>query len=232
MCYEEITCPSCSSRNIVKNGTTANHKQRYRCKACRRQFITAYTYRGCKPAIRQLVLPMTMNASGIRDIARVLQISPNTVLAIIKAAAQTVTEPTVPKQIKNLEIDEFWSFVGKKANQRWTWYGFDRERKRIVASVNGGRTDANCQALYQKVKRAKVNLFHTDQWASYPKVLPARKHQIGKDGTLNIERRNLTFRTRIKRLQRRTICFSKSEVMHDAVLKLHIHHLNPRHHQI
>jgi len=42
----------------------------------------------------------------------------------------------------------------------------------------------------------------------------------------------LTFRTRIKRLQRRTICFSKSEVMHDAVLKLHIHHLNPLHPQI
>ena len=37
MCYEEITCPRCSSRNIVKNGTTANQKQRYRCKACRQQ---------------------------------------------------------------------------------------------------------------------------------------------------------------------------------------------------
>src|SRR5436305_4244918 len=214
MCYEEITCPRGSSRNIVKNGTTANHKQPYRCKACRRQFITDYTYHGCKPAVRQLVLPMTMNASGIRDISRVLRISPNTVLAIIKAEAQTVAEPAVGKLVKNLEVDEFWSFVGKKANQRWTWYGFDRERKRIVAYVNGRRTDANCRALYEKVKRAKVNLFHTDQWGSYPKVLPTKQRQICKMGTLNIERRNLTFRTRIKRLQRRTICFSKSEVMH------------------
>jgi len=57
---------------------------------------------------------MTMNASGIRDIARVVQISPNTVLAIIKAAAQTLPEPVVVKPIKNLEVDEFWSFVGKK----------------------------------------------------------------------------------------------------------------------
>ena len=217
---------------MVKNGTTANQKPRYRCKACRRQFITDYTYRGCQPAVRQLVLPMTMKASGIRDIARVLQISPNTGLAIIKAEAQRVAEPAVGKLVKNLEVDEFWSFVGKKANQRWTWYGFDRERKRIVASVNGRRTDANCRALSEKVKRAKVKLFHTDQWGSYPKVLPTKQHQIGKMGTLNIERRNLTFRTRIKRLQRRTICFSKSEVMHDAVIKLHIHHLNPRHHQI
>ena len=232
MCYEEITCPRCSSRNILKNGTTANQKQRYRCNACRRQFITNSTYRGCQPSVRQLVLPMTMNASGIRDIARVLQISPNTVLSIIKAAALAVAEPLAPKQIKNLEMDEFWSFVGKKANQRWTGYGFDRERKRIVAYVNGRRTDANCRALYEKVKRTKVGTFHSDQWGSYPKVLPKKRHQIGKTGTLNIERRNLTFRTRIKRLQRRTICFSKSEVMHDTVIKLHIHHLNPLHHQI
>jgi insertion element IS1 protein InsB len=179
-----------------------------------------------------MVLPMTMNASGIRAISRVLRISPNTVLSVIRAAALGVAEPPVPRQIEHLEMDEFWSFVGKKANQRWTWYGFDRERKQVVASVNGRRTDANCRALYEKIKAAKVGVFHTDQWASYPKVIPRRKHQVGKVGTLNIERRNLTFRTRIKRLQQRTICFSKSKVMHDAVLKLHIHHLNPRHPQI
>src|SRR5437868_7304444 len=104
MCYEEITCPRCSSRNIVKNGTTANQKQRYRCKACRRQFITNYTYRGCQPAVRQLVLPMTMNASGIRDISRVLGISPNPVLSLIRKAALAVAEPRLAKRLDNLEI--------------------------------------------------------------------------------------------------------------------------------
>lgn len=183
-------------------------------------------------AERQLVLPMTMKASGIGDISRVLQISPHTVLSIIKAPARAVAEPRVPKRIENLESDEFRSFVGKKANQRWTWYGFDREGKRIVGYVNGRRTDGNCRALNEKVKGGQVGVFHSDQWASYPKVLPEKKHQIGKMGRLNIERRNLTFRTRIKRLQRRTICFSKSVVMHDVVMKLHIHHLNPLHHQI
>ena len=184
---------------MVKNGTTANHKQRYGCKVCRRQFITRYTERGWQPAVRQLVLPMTMNASGIRDISRILRISPSTVLSVIRAAALGVAQPPVPKQIEQLEMDEFWSFVGKKANQRWTGYGFDRERKRVVAAVNGRRTDANCQALYEKIKAAKVGVFHTDQWAAYAKVIPRRKHQVGKAGTLRSERRNLTFRRRIKR---------------------------------
>jgi len=57
----------------VKNGKTANKKQKYWCKNCRKQFITDYTYQGCRPFIRSLILKMTLNSSGIRDISRVLQ---------------------------------------------------------------------------------------------------------------------------------------------------------------
>ncbi len=80
MCYEEITCPKCSSLNIIKNGKTAQQKQRYLCKDCRRQFIRNYTYLGCIGAVRDLMVPLTMNGSGIRDIGRVLLLSLNTIL--------------------------------------------------------------------------------------------------------------------------------------------------------
>lgn len=124
MSYEKTTCPRCCSRNIVKNGTTANRQQRYLYKDCRRQFITPYTYRACQPQLRQLVLPWTLNASGIRDISRVLQISPNPVLAILKAAAWSVAEPPIASHIENLEVDEFRSLVGNKANQRSSVHSF------------------------------------------------------------------------------------------------------------
>jgi insertion element IS1 protein InsB len=75
MCYEEIPCPDCSSLNIVKNGKTAQQKQHYLCKDCHRQFIRNYTYLGCIGAWRALIVPMTMNGSGIRDISRVLLLS-------------------------------------------------------------------------------------------------------------------------------------------------------------
>ncbi|MGI8996948.1 MAG: IS1 family transposase [Pyrinomonadaceae bacterium] len=229
MCYEEVACPRCASRHIVKNGITANDKQRYRCKDCGRQFITNYSYRGRLPAVRELIVPMTINGSGIRDISRVLRVSPTTVIDVIRAAACDVAEPSPPPCIADVELDEFWSFVGRKANQRWTWYAFDRQRKRVAAYVNGRRTDENCRARSAKLAATAVTAFHSDEWAAYAKTLPAEKHHIGKAGTRHIERRNLIFRTRVKRLQRRTICFSKSEVMHDAVVKLHIHHSN---HQI
>ena len=37
-----------------------------------------------------------------------------------------------------------------------------------------------------------------------------------------IERKHLTLRTRIKRLVRKTICFSKSRQMHDIVIGLFV----------
>jgi insertion element IS1 protein InsB len=55
---------------------------------------------------------------------------------------------------------------------------------------------------------------------AYYDLLPASLHQAGKDQTQSIERKHLDLRTRIKRLARRTICFSKSELMHDTVIGL------------
>jgi insertion element IS1 protein InsB len=40
--------------------------------------------------------------------------------------------------------------------------------------------------------------------------------------TQQIERKHLTLRTRIKRLARKTLCFSKSVFMHDTVIALFV----------
>ena len=55
---------------------------------------------------------------------------------------------------------------------------------------------------------------------AYQRHLDTDKHEIGKRNTQKIERKNLNFRTWIKRLTRKTICFSKSELMHDTVIGL------------
>jgi insertion element IS1 protein InsB len=50
--------------------------------------------------------------------------------------------------------------------------------------------------------------------------LDADQHEVGKRNTQKIERKNLNLRTWIKRLARKTLCFSKDEVMHDTVIGL------------
>lgn len=67
-----------------------------------------------------------------------------------------------------------------------------------------------------------IEYFYTDDWGAYERNLDQNKHKIGKTNTQKIERKNLNFRTRIKRLTRKTICFSKKELMHDIVIGLFI----------
>ena len=230
MQFKPLSCPKCGSLAIKKNGRTANQKQRYRCKWCWRQFITDYSYQGCKPEVRRQIVPMTMNGSGMRDISRVLKVSLHTVLKTIQQQAAQVSEPLPPARVTEVQMDEFWSFVGNKANQRWLWYGFDRDRKKIIAYQAGRRTDENCEKLMKKLAGCEVIAYCTDEWGSYKKVIPETHHWISKRLTQDIERQNLNFRTHLKRLQRKTICFSKSEPMHDAVLRLYIYHSNVKPH--
>jgi transposase-like protein len=87
MLLEPIPCPSCSSTNVVKNGKSDEGKQRYRCRnpECRRSsFIRDYSYRGYLPEVKQQISDMAINGSGIRDTARVLKISPTTVIEELK----------------------------------------------------------------------------------------------------------------------------------------------------
>ena len=58
----------------------------------------------------------------------------------------------------------------------------------------------------------------SDDWGSYAREVPEEKHLTGKIFTQHIERNNLTLRTRIKRLARKTICFSRSIDVHEKVI--------------
>jgi transposase-like protein len=72
---------------IIRAGKQANGAQRYQCQngqCVRRIFLLQYQDRGRIPEIRRQVVDMAINGSGIRDTARVLRISPTTVLAVVK----------------------------------------------------------------------------------------------------------------------------------------------------
>lgn len=87
MVLEPVCCPDCGSEDVVKNGKSNEGKQRYLCRErdCRRRsFIRDYFYRGYLSAIKQQIPDMAVNGSGIRDTARVLKISPTTVIEELK----------------------------------------------------------------------------------------------------------------------------------------------------
>ena len=79
-----LHCPYCQGTDIVRHGTTSEGKQRYRCRTCRRgrgrTFLLTYTYAGLSSEVKRQSVDMAMHASGIRDTARVLHVSPTTVI--------------------------------------------------------------------------------------------------------------------------------------------------------
>jgi len=115
-----------------------------------------------------------------------------------------------------------WSFVGSKSNQRWLWHAISHETGEVLAYVIGKHNDEVLLELKRLLKPFEIEHFFTDGWGGYERHISARHLSIGKANTQKIERKHLTFRTRIKRLARKTICFSKSEKMHDIVLGLFI----------
>ena len=85
MVLEAVLCPACSQPEAVyRHGKTRDGRQRYRCTACRRTFQLQYRHRIHEPGTRQRITDLALNGSGVRDTARVLGISPQTVMGELK----------------------------------------------------------------------------------------------------------------------------------------------------
>lgn len=85
MVYETIKCPLCGEAEPVKrHGKKKTDTQHYHCYACKKSFLTTYAYNGHKPEVKHLISQMAMNGSGVRDTARVLRVSQNTVMSHFK----------------------------------------------------------------------------------------------------------------------------------------------------
>jgi transposase-like protein len=88
-----VRCPHCQSDAVVKYGKASNGKERFRCQQsaqCGRTFLRSYAYPGCLPTVEQQIVEMTLNGSGIRDIARVLQVGPNTGMKELKKSGRSL----------------------------------------------------------------------------------------------------------------------------------------------
>ena len=86
----------------------------------------------------------------------------------------------------------------------------------------GNRADHVFLALQALLKPVGITRYYTDKWGAYRRHLPPEQHIIGKLPMRKIERKHLMLRTRLKRLAWQTLCFSRSTVMHDAVIGLFI----------
>jgi insertion element IS1 protein InsB len=114
------------------------------------------------------------------------------------------------------------SFVSKKQEQRWLWHAIDHRTGEVLASVFGRRQDAVFLRLKALLEPFRITRFQTDDWGAYGRHLDPEAYHPGKRHTQHIERKHLTWRTRIKRLVRKPIGFSNSIEMHDSIIGLFV----------
>jgi insertion element IS1 protein InsB len=135
---------------------------------------------------------------------------------------QSTPESVMVVRVEDAEIDEMWGFVQSKQHERWLWHAIDHCTGVVLAYVLALHKDDALKQLKQLLAPFAINHFYTDGWGAYLRLLEEQCHTVGKANTQKIERKHLTLRTRIKRLARKTICFSKSEWLHDTVIGLFI----------
>ena len=127
-----------------------------------------------------------------------------------------------------LEVDEFWTYVGSKKNKVWLIYAYHRATGEIVAWVWGKRNLATARDLRQKITELGITFdtIYTDDWTSFVKTFKSDNHVTGKANTVGIEGNNCRLRHRIRRAFRKTCCFSKKLYNHFKSFELVFFYIN------
>jgi insertion element IS1 protein InsB len=162
----------------------------------------------------------TKEGVGIRSTARILQISATTLLKRIVSIAKNINKPNSSKG-KTYEVDEMYTYIGHKRNFIWVVYALEKDSKRVVSFNVGKRTNKTLGLVSDTLKLSEAKKIFTDRLKNYRYLIDEKLHSVKRFGTNHIERQNLTLRTHLKRLNRRTICFSRNKLILISILKIY-----------
>src|SRR5262249_22668269 len=119
---------------------------------------------------------------------------------------------------RSSELDDMWGFC---ASESASALALARHGSPHRAGAGVGVRTTQRRRLLQAPTALEpfgITQFYTDGWGAYERHIDAKKHHVGKENTQKIESKHINLRTRMKRLVRRTLCFSKTEQMHDLVI--------------
>ena len=222
MKVNNYSCSRCVGKvsEFIKYGKTDNGKQRYQCKKCKMTSVLHFSYNAYKRNINRKIILFTKEGLGIRSIARVLKISTTTLLKRIIEIANKIKIPTI-KFYQSYELDEMRTFIGKKTNLVWIVYAIDKMSKKVLSFYIGKRNNKTLNAVVKTLVNSKAEKIYTDKLRNYQYLIPKEIHHTTKFGTNGIERKNLNLRTHLKRLNRKTICFSRRTTILKSILKIY-----------
>ena len=206
----------CQKAGRQKNGT-----QKHYCKRCKKYRQGNYIYKAYRKTVNESICRLVCESVSIRGIARVLEISVGTVLHRIRQVGKRICKPAIVLNQTELEVDELHTFIGRKGNEYWLAYALNKENGQVVDFVLGRRSKRTLRTLTNTLLLSGVGMIRTDGLSIYRSLIPRNRHQYGAYCINHIERKNLTVRTHLKRLSRRTICYSRSLSMLESCLRIY-----------
>lgn len=218
-------CPKCNSHNCIKSGFTLQKKQRFYCKNCHKKFLMSYTYHAYFSRINHQIVVLLKEGVGMRSICRILGIALNTLTSRILKISKEIKAPIISKG-NAYEVDEIRTFVKKKTSLIWIVYALERASKKVVSYAVGNRTNNTLSTVINQVISYCPRKIFTDKLKHYKFLIPESIHRIIPRATNSIERNNLTMRTHLKILNRKTICFSRCTNMLIAILRIYFWYPN------
>jgi insertion element IS1 protein InsB len=132
-----------------------------------------------------------------------------------------ICKPAIVLNQPELEVDELRTFIGRKGNEYWLAYALNKENGQVVDFALGRLSKRTLRMLTDTLLLSGVGTIRTDGLSIYWALIPPNRHQYGPYCINHIERKNLTIRTHLKRLSRRTICYSRSLSMLESCLRIY-----------
>lgn len=216
-----MECQYCGHR-CIKHGKQPGGTQRYYCKQCGKTQQKLYVYKGCCENVRDQFIKEVKIGTGISGISYVLGISKTTVIRWIRKQGRSIKPFPYFKQGDIFELDELKTYVGKKKRERWVISAKSRSTGRTVEMKVGRRTKIHLKVVVDKLLALNPKYIYTDGLNVYPGLIPKEIHRVTRFGINHLERFHLTLRTHIKRLNRKTICFSKRQDMLENTIRIYL----------
>lgn len=215
-----MECKKCKLKCIKKgfNKTT----QRWFCKSCKHHFQEQYIYHICSREDEVMIFRLHNEGVGINGIGRLLGMCKSNVVNKIKHIATQIVKPKIVEEQQEYEVDEMYTFIKCKAQQCYITYAINKSTKRVIDFVVGGRTKENLGKVIASLYELYPKKIFTDKLNIYSSLIDKTIHRANAYKINHIERFNLTLRTHLKRLSRRTICFSKSKEMLENCLRIYL----------
>ena len=213
-----MKCRHCKA-DCIKKGKQ-KEVQVFRCKDCLKYQRLEYAYNS-KSVSSDQIAHLIKEGCGIRSIGRILKISNSTVIRRTLEIAKKLKKKSLISFGQTYQVDELFTFVRNKTNKVCVAYSYNPKTQQVIDIVVGRRNKTNLNRVTSTLILAKAKTIITDKLAIYKELIPTELHSTKYRGINHIERQNLTLRTHLKRLNRRTICFSKSLLMLEAVLKIY-----------